>query len=131
MLTQMDLMKLIWFNYEAKQWEWDLQKIAAMNVPEDVVGFLLDELDKRNFHKISFGLWVLIIVVPDETRDVLRIAACLGDSNFSLFLLSRIMTISRVEIARRLAPAEQIGLIVSDQSYQVHSPLLILTCSPK
>lgn len=46
MLTQMDAMKLIWFNYETKQWVWDLQKIAAMNVPEDVVGFLLDELDK-------------------------------------------------------------------------------------
>jgi hypothetical protein len=57
MLTQMDLMKLIWFNYEAKQWEWDLQKIAAMNVPEDVVGFLLDELDKRIFPQIP--LWIV------------------------------------------------------------------------
>lgn len=52
----MDVMKLIWFNYEAKQWEWDLQKIAAMNVPEDVVGFLLDEMDKRIFPKI---LWIV------------------------------------------------------------------------
>jgi hypothetical protein len=30
-------------------WEWDLQKIAAMNVSEDVVEFLLEELDTRSF----------------------------------------------------------------------------------
>lgn len=59
------------------------------------------------------------MVVPVETRDVLRIAACLGDTNFSLFLLSRIMTLSRFEVACRLAAAEDIGLISSDQSYQV------------
>ena len=61
------------------------------------------------------------MVVPAETRDVLRIAACLGDTNFSLFLLSRVMTLSRFEVARRLSPAEDIGLISSDQSYQVYS----------
>ena len=58
--------------------------------------------------------------MPDETRDVLRIAACLGDTNFSLFLLSRVMTLSRFEVARRLLPAEDIGLISSDQSYKVN-----------
>jgi len=121
MLTQMNATKLISFNYEAKEWEWDLQKIAAMNVPEDIVGFLLDELDKRHsppsqfaFRKVSAEL-----SVPNETKDVLRIAACLGDTNFSLSLLSRIMNLSRLEIGNRLRPAEQIGLIASDQSYQV------------
>jgi predicted ATPase len=39
--------KLIEFNYDNRKWEWDLQKIAAMNVPEDVVDFLLEELHKR------------------------------------------------------------------------------------
>ena len=58
MLTQMNAMKLISFDYDAKEWGWDLQKIAAMNVPEDIVGFLLDELDKR--HPPSFGRLVLI-----------------------------------------------------------------------
>jgi len=33
------------------------------------------------------------------------------------------MTLSRVEIGNRLHPAEQIGLIVSDQSYQVSHQL--------
>ena len=49
MLTLMNASGLITFNYEDKMWEWDLHKIAAMNVPEDVVEFLLEELDNRNF----------------------------------------------------------------------------------
>lgn len=54
MLTQMNASKLMSFNYDTKQWEWDLPMIAAMNVPEDVVGFLLDELDKRMVPYPSF-----------------------------------------------------------------------------
>lgn len=44
----MNSANLISFNYDNKRWEWDLQKISAMNVPEDVVEFLLEELQKRN-----------------------------------------------------------------------------------
>lgn len=51
MLSLMKSMNLIMFNYEEKKWQWDLQKIAAMNVPEDVVDFLLDGLDNRN-HRV-------------------------------------------------------------------------------
>jgi len=48
MLTLMNSANLISFSYDNKQWDWDLQKISAMNVPEDVVEFLLEELQKRN-----------------------------------------------------------------------------------
>ena len=48
MLTLMNSSNLISFSYGDKRWEWDLQKISAMNVPEDVVEFLLEELQKRN-----------------------------------------------------------------------------------
>ena len=49
----MNATKLISFNYETKKWGWDLQKLATMNVPEDVVEFLLDELDKRSHSFLS------------------------------------------------------------------------------
>jgi len=49
MLSLMNSLQLITFNYEKKMWEWDLYKIAAMNVPEDIVEFLLEELDTRSF----------------------------------------------------------------------------------
>jgi hypothetical protein len=49
MLSLMNSSQLIIFNYEEKIWEWDLHKIAGMNVPEDVVEFLLKELDRRIF----------------------------------------------------------------------------------
>ena len=60
-----------------------------------------------------------LTLVPLATRDVLRIAACLGDKNFSLDLISQIMNLSRFEIARRLWPAQESGLVYSDQSFQV------------
>lgn len=63
-LTQMNATKLISFNYEAKQWEWDMQRIAAMNVPDDVVGFLLDELDKRI--RSTIRLWNIVLI--DQSR---------------------------------------------------------------
>jgi len=67
-------------------------------------------------------LKAILNVVPLETRDALRIAACLGDTKFSLFLLSRVMNLSRSEVARYLSPAEEIGLIFSDKSYEVPFP---------
>jgi hypothetical protein len=36
----------ITFNYEIKKWEWDLARMAALNVSEDVIDFLLEELHK-------------------------------------------------------------------------------------
>jgi predicted ATPase len=115
MLSLMNSMNLITFNYEEKEWQWDLQKIAAMNIPEDVVDFLLEELDNRSHHA-----YISKSLVPIKTRDVLRVAACLGGSNINLSLLSRVMTLNRVEIAHHLLQAEEIGLISSDQSYQVN-----------
>jgi predicted ATPase len=113
MLSKMNSTKLITFYYEDKKWEWDLPGIAALNVLEDVAMFLLEDLHKRNF-SIS-----LLIKVPLETRDVLRIAACLGDTTFSLILLSRLMNLPHIEVSRRLRPAEDMGLIFSHQSYKV------------
>jgi len=49
MLSLMNQSKLINFNYDTKLWEWDLHKISAMNVSEDVVAFLLGELENCDF----------------------------------------------------------------------------------
>jgi predicted ATPase len=64
-----------------------------------------------------YTLWLLFLtVVPLETREVLRIAACLGDGYFSLFLLSRVMNISRLDICCYIKPAQELGLISTFQS---------------
>lgn len=114
MLLQMNSSKAISFNYQNKKWEWELAKIAVLNVSEDVIDFLLEEL-----HKCCSHIYTHLTVVPLETRDVLRIAACLGDKNFSLVLISHIMNLSPFEVARRLWSAQESGLIYSDQSFQV------------
>jgi predicted ATPase len=72
-------------------------------------------------NSINVTRLAVIELVSPETRDVLRVAACLGDNNFSLVLLSRVMNLGIFEVARRIWPAQQIGLISSDQSLQVHS----------
>lgn len=116
MLQQMNSSNAVWFNYDAKKWQWDLARVRAMNVSEDVIDFLLEELQKR---KIS---WPQITdKVPLETRDVLCIAACLGNKNFSLVSISQVMNISRFEVARRLWQAQESSLISSEQSFQVSS----------
>jgi hypothetical protein len=50
MLFLMNSSKLVTFSYDSKNWEWDIQKIAAMNVSEDVVDFLLEEFHTRIAH---------------------------------------------------------------------------------
>lgn len=50
MLQQMNSSHAVWFNYDNKKWEWDLARVAAMNVSEDVIDFLLEELHKRITH---------------------------------------------------------------------------------
>ncbi len=116
MLQQVNSSHAVWFNYEDKKWEWDLARLAAMNISEDVIEFLLEELHKRTSHCHKFT-----DQVPLETRDVLRIAACLGNKNFRLVLISQVMNLSRFEVARRLWPAQESCLISSDQSFQVYT----------
>ena len=55
MLTLMNSANLISFSYDNKRWDWNLQKISAMNVPEDVVEFLLEELQNRNYAEFYFN----------------------------------------------------------------------------
>jgi hypothetical protein len=43
----MNQAKYISFNYEKKEWNWDLPKISVMKINEDIVDFLLGELHIR------------------------------------------------------------------------------------
>jgi predicted ATPase len=55
------------------------------------------------------------MVVSKETLNILRIAACFGDIQFSLRLLSRVMNASPLYVANKLKPAEEAGFITSSE----------------
>jgi predicted ATPase len=53
---------LLQFNTRTSRWEWDLAQIEAREIPNDVAGLMADELRR----------------LPQETCDLLQLAACLG-----------------------------------------------------
>ncbi|HYI00933.1 trifunctional serine/threonine-protein kinase/ATP-binding protein/sensor histidine kinase [Hyalangium sp.] len=53
---------LLQFDTRASRWEWDLAKIEAREIPNDIAGLMADELRR----------------LPRETCDLLQLAACLG-----------------------------------------------------
>ncbi len=85
---------LISFDPQAGHWQCDISQIATLSLADDVVGFLATQLQK----------------LPVGTQDVLKLAACFGDS-FTLETLAAVSQLSRGETAARLWPALQAGII--------------------
>jgi predicted ATPase/signal transduction histidine kinase/tRNA A-37 threonylcarbamoyl transferase component Bud32 len=85
-LLRFDLIKLIW--------QWDIAKIEALNITDNVVDLMIGQLQK----------------LPEATQQVLRLAACIGN-RFELNTLSLIAAKSITEISASLQPALQEGLV--------------------
>lgn len=63
--------RLIAFNDQNGSWEWDIGKIEKIGITDNVVDLLTDEIRK----------------LPQKTRDILKLASCIG-SRFNLQTLS-------------------------------------------
>ncbi|HHY39126.1 MAG TPA: AAA family ATPase [Clostridia bacterium] len=87
--------RLLRFNIEAGRWEWDMAAIQKLRMADDIVDFILGKLEK----------------LPKETRDVLRLAACLGNT-FDLKTLSTVCENPPAEAASCLLPAILAGLVL-------------------
>ena len=84
---------LLRFERTTCQWTWDLSRIDAQNMTENVVDLVLEKL--RTF--------------PEETQNLLGMASCLGNR----FLLSTLVMATgqgSVEVVRGLIPAIREGL---------------------
>ncbi len=86
---------LMAFDVEAGYWQCDLARVSALALTEDVVEFMAMQLQK----------------LPPGTRDVLILAACIGNQ-FDLETLAVVHQRSRVETAADLWPALQEGLVL-------------------
>ncbi len=85
---------LLIFNAKQLSWQWDIAQIQAQNITDNVVELLLIQLKK----------------LPEETRQILRLAACVG-SEFDLETLAIICECSPQAIFQGLLAAIQAELI--------------------
>ncbi|TVP66531.1 MAG: GAF domain-containing protein [Nodularia sp. (in: Bacteria)] len=96
--------KLLKFDFKAAQWQWSLAKIQAIGITDkNVVELVASRLEK----------------LPIVTQNVLKLAACVGDS-FSLDVLSIIHEQSPSVTANDLYSALQAGLILPlSEAYRI------------
>ncbi|MEB3292249.1 MAG: AAA family ATPase [Synechococcales bacterium] len=83
------------FNGNCRYWECDIAQVNALALTDDVVEFMAVQLQK----------------LPEETQQVLKLAACVG-SQFDLNTLAIVSEKSPTETATTLWKALQEGLIV-------------------
>ncbi|MBE9187508.1 AAA family ATPase [Microcoleus sp. LEGE 07076] len=86
---------LLNFDFERQIWQWNIARIEAMGITDNVVELMIGKLKK----------------LPDSTQQVLRLAACVGAS-FDLNTLSIISEKSTSEVSKDLTTAVQSGLIL-------------------
>ena len=86
---------LLSFNFEYLGWEWDMAKIEAMDITDNVVDLMSAKLKK----------------LPETTQQVLHLAACAGNK-FDLNTLSAIYEKPPEDTFQALLPAIQWGLIL-------------------
>jgi hypothetical protein len=87
---------LLIFNSEQRNWDWNISEIEAVGITDNVVELMVGKLRK----------------MPDSTQQVLRLAACVGNS-FDLNTLSIVNEKSTAETFQELLPAIQDGLILA------------------
>jgi predicted ATPase/signal transduction histidine kinase len=84
-----------WIEFNCDRWECDLARVAALSLTDDVVEFMASRLEK----------------LPVSTREVLKLAACIGN-HFDLESLAIVYRKSPEETAADLWRGLQEGLIL-------------------
>jgi predicted ATPase/DNA-binding CsgD family transcriptional regulator/GAF domain-containing protein len=92
--------KLIYFNEQAIRWEWDLKCIMEREGFNGVIPLIIERFDK----------------LPEQTRFVLSMAACIGNT-FSLSLLSLVCEQSSQQTERDLSLAIHEGLVLTETDF--------------
>ncbi|MEG4808951.1 AAA family ATPase [Microcoleus sp. F8-D3] len=96
--------KLLTFDFSAGCWQWSLNQIQAVGITD----YNVVELIARNIQKL-----------PEETQDVLKLAACIGDK-FNLEVLAIVKEKSQSETATDLWEALQAGLVLPlSEAYKI------------
>ncbi|QRG67513.1 helix-turn-helix transcriptional regulator [Brevibacillus choshinensis] len=101
LLQAMHKDELLYFCTDSARWEWSLGEIEKKQSFADVITLMIEKIER----------------LPEDTRNALRLAGCMGNS-FDLKTLSLAAGESLSETARRLLPAITAGLLLPmDDSY--------------
>src|SRR6476469_9435987 len=107
---------LLRFNFQERNWDWNISEIESVGITDNVIELMLGKLKR----------------LPASTQQVLRLAACVGNS-FDLNTLSIINEKSWGATFQELLPAIQEGLILTTSelgataSEIINSDLVITT----
>ncbi len=94
---------LIKFSFEISKWEYDLNKIQALSLSDDIVEFMVCELEK----------------LPLYTQELLKLAACIGNE-FDLKILTVISSKLELDTVEELWEAVLKGFILPEsESYKL------------
>ncbi|GAB4290573.1 MAG: AAA family ATPase [Oscillatoriaceae cyanobacterium] len=97
---------MLQFNFQYLCWQWDNDRIQGMDITDNVVDLTVALLQK----------------LPDATQELLRLAACIGES-FDLTTLCYLQEKSSTDTLADLSPAINEGLILRDHT-------TVLTATP-
>ncbi len=90
---------VLYFNFEQKEWQWDISKIQALNITDNVVSLMAGKVQK----------------LPMATQDLLKLAACVGNRFHlsTLAIIDETADPENIEATRRsLEPALIEGLVI-------------------
>jgi predicted ATPase/class 3 adenylate cyclase/tRNA A-37 threonylcarbamoyl transferase component Bud32 len=95
--------KLLFLDTKSYSWKWDIKAIKQAGITENVIELLTQDIEQ----------------LPEGSKDVLKLASCIGNS-FDLLTLNKIIDISSNEIARNLwQPLSQNFIIPLDENYTI------------
>jgi predicted ATPase/DNA-binding CsgD family transcriptional regulator len=94
--------KLIYFDLDQKRWEWHIQEISECDGFQDVSSLIVGRLD----------------TLPYETREVLHLAGCIGNS-FEIHMLSMLCGQETEQTEQDLVPALSAGLVLIEKDRYV------------
>jgi len=98
--------KLLYFDIQAGRWKWKLRALKKMEPGEDVLEILLRKIRR----------------LPEDTCEVLKLAACIGN-RFDLETLASVYCRSLEATASCLMPSVHYGLIVTAMPQEANIPL--------
>ncbi|MDI9635515.1 AAA family ATPase [Oscillatoria amoena NRMC-F 0135] len=109
LLTSLYAEKLLYFNFETGQWQWDINNIQSMGIAD----YNVVDLIARNIQKL-----------PEKTQRILKLAACIGNQ-FNLEVLSIVSEESPNEAVTYLWEGLQAGLILPVGKTACKIPLIV------